>query len=138
MIATAQAILTARGQCDEIVDLVRQAAERGEPIDLVERDLMHNPLAPGHRPPAAYVARQGDGDGRPESATAEGTPIRRPPETQDRRYVAISGELTIRRVVDGSRQGPRIERAPPDERPGRPEGDSSSATCRRAGPGGSA
>jgi hypothetical protein len=37
MMATEQAILKARGQFDEIVDLVRQAAERGERIDVVER-----------------------------------------------------------------------------------------------------
>lgn len=48
MMATEQAILKARGQFDGIVTLVREAAERGERIDRVERDLMHNLLALGH------------------------------------------------------------------------------------------
>src|SRR5262249_57979942 len=72
---------------------------------------------------SAYVAQQGDGDCGPESTTAGGAPIRRLPEAHDRRYVSIFGELTIRRVVYGSRESQRIERAPLDERLGLPEGD---------------
>jgi hypothetical protein len=123
MMATEQAILKARGQFDAIVCLVRQAAQRGERIDLVERDLMHNLLALGRSLLTAYVAQQGDGDSGPEVTTAEGTTVRRLPETHDRRYVSIFGELTIRRVVYGTREGQKIERVPLDERLGLPEGD---------------
>jgi hypothetical protein len=123
MMAAEQAILKARGQFDEIVDLVRQAAERGERIDVVERDLMRHLLALGHSLLMAYVAQQGNGDCGPEITTAEGATARRLPETHDRRYVSIFGELTIRRIVYGSREGQRIERAPLDERLGLPEGD---------------
>jgi hypothetical protein len=123
MMATEQAILKARGQFDEIVDLVRQAADLGERIDVVERDLMRHLLALGHSLLTAYVAQRGDGDCGPEIATAEGATARRLPEIHDRRYVSIFGELTIRRVVYGSREGQRIERAPLDERLGLPEGD---------------
>jgi hypothetical protein len=45
------------------------------------------------------------------------------PERHDRRYVSIFGELTIDRVVYGTREGQRIERVPLDERLGLPEGD---------------
>jgi hypothetical protein len=123
MMATEQAILKAWGQFDEIVDLVRQAAERGERVDVVERDLMHNLLALGHSLLTVYVAQQGDGDSGPEITTAEGTTARRLPEPHDRRYVSIFGELTIRRVVYGSREGQRIERVPLDEWLGLPAGD---------------
>ncbi|MFO0889341.1 MAG: ISKra4 family transposase [Isosphaeraceae bacterium] len=123
MMATEQAILKARGQFDLIIDLVRQAAERGERIDTVERDLMHSLLSLGHSLLTAYVARQGDGDCGPESTTAQGATIRRLPEPHERRYVSIFGELTIRRVAYGSREGQRIERVPLDERLGLPEGD---------------
>jgi hypothetical protein len=121
--ATEQAILKARGQFDELVDLVRQAADRGQRIDVVERDLMRTLLALGQGLLTVYVAQQGDGDCGPEVTTAEGATIRRLPEPHDRRYVSIFGELTIRRVAYGSREGPRIQRAPLDERRGRPEGD---------------
>jgi hypothetical protein len=123
MMATEQAILKARGQFDEIVNLVREAAERGERIDLVERDLMHSLLALGHSLMTAYVAQQGDGDCGPESTTAEGATTRRLPEPHDRRYVSIFGELTIRRVVYGTREGQQIKRAPLDEQLGLTEGD---------------
>lgn len=69
------------------------------------------------------MAQQGDGDCGPESTTAEGTTARRLPEAHDRRYMSIFGELTIRRVVYGTREGQKIERVPLDERLGLPEGD---------------
>src|SRR5262249_25459322 len=40
-----------------------------------------------------------------------------------RRYVSVFGELTLARVVYGTREGQRIERVPLDERLGLPEGD---------------
>jgi hypothetical protein len=123
MMATEQAFLKARGQFDQIMDVVREAAERGERIDRVERDLMRHLLALGHSVLTAYVAQQGDGDCGPECPTAEGATARRLPEPHERRYVSVFGELTIRRVVYGSREGQRIERAPLDERLGLPEGD---------------
>ena len=49
--------------------------------------------------------------------------MRRLPERHDRRYVSIFGELTIDRVVYGTREGQKIERVPLDERLGLPEGD---------------
>jgi hypothetical protein len=125
MMVMEQAIFKAREQFDQIVDLVREAADRGERIDLVERDLMHHLLALGHSLLTAYVARQGDGDCGPESTTAHGATIRRLPEPRERRYVSIFGELTIRRVAYGSRERQRIERVPLDERLGLPEGDCS-------------
>ena len=123
MMATEQALLKARGQFDQLVDSVQQAAERGERIDLVERDLMRHLLALGHSLLTTFVAHQGDGDSGPEITTTEGTTARRLPEPHERRYVSIFGELTIRRVVYGRREGQRIERVPLDERLGLPEGD---------------
>jgi hypothetical protein len=79
MMATEEAILEARGQFDGIVDLVRQAAERGERIDLVERDLMRNLLALGHSLMTAYVASRatataGRRSRRPRAPRSAGLP----------------------------------------------------------------
>jgi len=52
--------------------------------------------------------------------------VRRLPGRHDRRHVSIFGELTIDRVAYGTREGPRIEHGPRDQRPGLPEGDFSS------------
>src|SRR4029079_17020620 len=50
---------------------------------------------------------------------------RRLPERHDRRYVSIFGELTIPRVVYGTREGQKIALVPLDARLGLPEGESS-------------
>ncbi len=78
--------------------------------------------ASGHTLLSAFVARQGDGDLGPQAETPDGRVVRRLPEPHDRRYVSIFGELTIARVVYGSREGQRIERVPLDERLGAARG----------------
>jgi len=70
-----------------------------------------------------FVAHHGDGDLGPTAETAEGRTIQRLPLTHDRRYVAIFGELTIPRVVYGTREGQKIDRSPLDESLGLPAGD---------------
>jgi hypothetical protein len=75
---------------------------------------------------SAFIAQHGDGDLGPEAETAGGQTVRRRPERHDRRSVSIFGELTIDRVVSGTREGQGIERGPRDERLGLPEGDFSS------------
>ena len=76
-----------------------------------------DPPATLRRPPGRRRPRAGGRD-RPRAA-----PLRRLPERHDRRYVSIFGELTIARVVYGTREGQKIERVPLDERLGLPEGD---------------
>jgi hypothetical protein len=105
-------------------EVVEDALENGQRIDLVERDLMKHLLQIGLTLVQAFVAGSGDGDVG-ESATPPGDtePKRRLPEQHPRRYVSIFGELQIRRWVYGTRAGQKIEYLPLDERLGLPAGD---------------
>ncbi|HMB06915.1 MAG TPA: hypothetical protein VKP69_24665, partial [Isosphaeraceae bacterium] len=115
--------LKAQQQLDHLQDLVRQAAQAGQRIDSVERDLMRHLLALGHTLLSSFVAQQGDGDLGPQAPASEGHTARRLPERHSRRYVSIFGELTITRAVYGTREGQKIEQVPLDERLGLPEGE---------------
>jgi hypothetical protein len=84
---------------------------------------MRSLLALGHDLLTAFVAHQGDGDRGPEVETADGRIVRRLPEPHERRYVSIFGELTMTRVVYGTREGQKLELVPLDERLGLPEGE---------------
>jgi hypothetical protein len=123
IITPERAVLKARDQFDALNQFVQQAAEVGQRIDTVEREVFRQLLGLGHSLLSAFVAQQGDGDLGPEAETADGHVARRLPERHDRRYVSVFGELTIARAVYGSREGRRIERVPLDERLGLPEGD---------------
>src|SRR3954463_13493879 len=123
MMVTELAALNPQAQFQQMLDFVRQAAENGLRIDSVERDLMRQLLALGYTLLCSFVASQGDGDVGPEVTTPEGDTARRLPERHDRRYVSIFGELTIARVVYGTREGQKIDCVPLDERLGLPEGD---------------
>jgi hypothetical protein len=123
IIAPEQAALKAQHQFDALQAFVDQAAREGQRIDTVERELFRQLLGLGHSLLSAFIAHQGDGDLGPQAETSDGRVARRLPDPHDRRYVSIFGELTITRVVYGSREGQRIERVPLDERLGLPEGD---------------
>jgi hypothetical protein len=123
MMITELAPLKAQAQFEQMLGFIRQAAEEGQRIDSVERDLMRHLLALGHSLLCSFVAQQGDGDLGPEVTTPEDRTARRLSGRHDRRYVSIFGELVISRVVYGTREGQKIERVPLDERLGLPEGD---------------
>jgi hypothetical protein len=118
-----QAALKAREQFEALCDFVQQAAQDGQRIDTVEREVFRQLLGMGHSLLSAFVAAQGDGDLGPEVEAPEGRTVRRLPQRHDRRYVSIFGELTVERVVYGTREGQKVEHAPLDERLGLPEGD---------------
>jgi hypothetical protein len=123
ILAPEQAALKAQHQFDALRDFVQQAAQDGQRIDAVGREVFRQLLGLGHTLLSAFVAAQGDGDLGPDAETPEGRAVRRLPERHDRRYVSIFGELTITRVAYGTREGQKIERVPLDERLGLPEGD---------------
>jgi hypothetical protein len=123
IITPEQAALKARDQFNALSQFVQQAAEVGLRIDTVEREIFRQLLGLGHTMLSAFVAQQGDGDLGPQAETAEGRIALRLPERHDRRYVSVFGELTVGRVVYGSREGQRIERVPLDERLALPEGE---------------
>ena len=123
IITPEQAALKARHQFDALRDFVEQAAQDGQRIDTVEREVFRQLLGLGHTLLSAFVAAQGDGDLGPQAEMPGGRTVRRLPGPHDRRYVSIFGELTIDRVAYGTREGQKIERIPLDERLALPEGD---------------
>ena len=123
IITPEQAALKARHQFDALRDFVEQAARDGQRIDTVEREVFRQLLGLGHTVLSAFVAAQGDGALGPEAEAPEGHTVRRLPERHDRRSGSIFGELTIARVVYGTREGQAIEHVPLDERLALPEGD---------------
>jgi hypothetical protein len=123
IITPEQAALKAQHQFDALRDFVEQAAQDGQRIDTVEREVFRQLLGLGHTLLSAFVAAQGDGDLGPEAEAPGGHTVRRLPERHERRYVSIFGELTIPRVVYGTREGQAIEHVPLDERLALPEGD---------------
>jgi hypothetical protein len=123
IITPEQAALKAQEQFEDLQALVEQAAQDGQRIDTVERELFRQLLRLGHTLLSTFVAAQGDGDLGPQAETPGGCTVRRLPERHDRRYVSIFGELTIARVVYGTREGQKIELVPLDERLGLPESD---------------
>src|SRR3954447_7673308 len=131
IITPEQAALKAQHQFDALRDFVQQAARDELRIDTVEREVFRQLLALGHTLLSAFVAAAGDGDLGPEAETPQGRTVRRLPGSHDRRYVSIFGELAIDRVVYGTREGQKIERAPLDERLALPGGIS--PTCWRTG-----
>lgn len=118
-----QAFLKAEKQLQKLMALVRQAADEGWRVDQAERSVMGELLQVGHSLLSAFVAGHGDGDAGETTTTPEGETARRLDEPHERRYVSIFGELAIRRVVYGSREGQKIVAAPLDARLGLPAGD---------------
>src|ERR1700710_1043411 len=123
IITPEHAALKARHQFDALRDFVQQAAQDGQRIDTVEREVFRQLLGLDHTLLSAFVAAQGDGDLGPEVEMPGGCTVRRLPERHERRYASIFGELTIERFAYGTREGQRIERVPLDERLALPEGD---------------
>ena len=123
IIAREQAILNAQVELQDLVAFVEQAARQGERIDRVERGLMKRLLALGLTLLHAFIAQHGDGDVGPTVSDNDGHTFRRLPTPHDRRYVSIFGELSIPRIVYGTREGQKIERAPLDEQLALPGGD---------------
>jgi hypothetical protein len=118
-----QALLKAQAQLDQLIASVQSAVEESRRIDQVERDLIAQLLDLGLTLLNLFIAQHGNGDLGDTVQTDEGRTLRRLAQTHDRRYVAIFGELTIPRVVYGTREGQKIELAPLDRTLGLPQGD---------------
>ena len=123
IISKEQALLKAQAQLDQLIASVHSAVAESSRIDQVERDLIAQLLDLGLTLLNLFVAQHGNGDLGSTAETSEGRTVRRLDQTHDRRYVSIFGELTIPRVVYGTREGQKIELAPLDKTLGLPEGD---------------
>jgi hypothetical protein len=116
--------LKAQELFERLQEVVEEALQNQQRIDLVERDLMQHLLQLGFAFLQVFVARSGAGDvGATTTPPGDTEPKRRLPEQHERRYVSIFGELQIRRWVYGSREGQKIAYVPLDERLGLPAGD---------------
>jgi hypothetical protein len=115
-------ILKGQAQWDEMVALVRQAAQDGRVIDAVERGLWQALLRLGHTLLTGYVESVGPGDVG-DTLAYDGRELKRLESPHDRRYVSVFGELTIGRYVYGTRETQKHEAAPTDAWLGLPEGD---------------
>ena len=75
-------------------EVVEDALEDRQRIDLVERDLMQHLLQIGLALMQSFVAGSGDGDvGKTATPPGSDEPKCRLPEQHQRRYVSIFGEL---------------------------------------------
>jgi hypothetical protein len=108
IMAQEQAFLKAQQQLQSIEAFVEQAAEDGQRIDQLERELFGRLLSLGHTLLSAFVASQGDGDAGPEQKTPDGRTVRRSKSKHTRRYLSIFGELLLERFVYAAREGQKI------------------------------
>ncbi len=123
IVAREQAFLKAQRQFQALEMYVERAADGGQRIDQVERELFGRLLALGHTLLSAFVAAAGDGDAGATLETTQGRTVRRLQGRHVRRYLSIFGELLIGRYVYAAREGQKVERAPLDERLGLPAGE---------------
>lgn len=122
IMAQEQSIIKAKDQFDQMVAAINKAAEEGQRIDIVERDLWQRMLAISRLMLQGFVDTQGTGD-LGETLEYEGRVLNRLEALHDRRYVSVFGELQISRVVYGSRETQKHEVVPLDARLCLPESD---------------
>ena len=122
MMAQEQAILNGQIELKQLTEYLRQAGERGERIDIVERHTHESLRRIGLAMVQGFVAGQGSGDVG-ETLEYQGRTLRRLEELHLRRYVCVFGELQISRCVYGTRETQKLQVIPLDARLGLPEGD---------------
>ena len=122
MLAKEQAILKAKEEFENMIEMVQQAADDGVMIHEVEGNLWERLLQIGRLSLQGFVDSQGSGDLGP-TLEHEGQTLNRLDGFVDRRYVSIFGELLIARTVYGTRLTQKFEVIPLDARLGLPESD---------------
>jgi len=122
IVSQERAFLNVQARLEKIRRFVEQAADSGERIDRVERELFAQLLELGLMLLRAFVDGQGDGDSGAKVAI-DGVELRRLSGLRERRYLSVFGELAIMRRVYGTREGQKIEHVPLDARLGLPEGE---------------
>jgi hypothetical protein len=111
---------TLKRQVQEVVDqlqaYVRDAAQQGQAIHEVEREVWKRVLDLGRHCLGQFLALQGDGDRGASIRTDQGQVWQRLEDRHQRRYVSIFGNFELSRVVYGSREGQKIAFVPLDNR----------------------
>jgi hypothetical protein len=117
-------LLKAQEQFEKMCEFVREAGERGQRIDQVERGLFPRAMEMCLHMLGAFVAAHGDGDEGAE-IEREDRILQQLEKPHDKRYLSIFGELIISRWVYGTREGQAIEWVPLDAALGLPLGENS-------------
>ena len=117
-----RAILKAKEQFDEMVEMIRQATTEGWMINEVEGDIWKRLLKIGRLTLQGHVDLQGTGD-LGATFEYEGQRLNRLDGCYPRWYVSVFGEITISRIVYGTRPTQKHQLVPLDARLGLPEGD---------------
>jgi hypothetical protein len=111
------------GEFRVLVEVVRGQAEQGAAIHTVEGGLFAGLLKLGWRLLTEFVRVQGPGDQGETIPLADGRTVKRLDGERERTYRSIFGDLTLHRIVYGSREGQKIELVPLDTRLQLPAGD---------------
>lgn len=104
MVSHEPAFLNTQTRLEKIRRYVEQAADSGERIDRVERELLAKLLEVGLMLLRAFVDGQADGDSGARVAI-DGMELRRLSGLKERRYLSVFGELAIMRRVYGTQAG---------------------------------
>lgn len=116
-----RSIFKSRQMFEQIVEMIKQAAASGKPIDRAERDLWQDLRSLGNQLLQGYVDSQGLGDVG-ETIVHEGRTLKRL-EPRERRYVSVFGEIKIVRTVYATREKQKHELIPLDARLNLPDSD---------------
>lgn len=108
-------------QFAELEEFVRLAAQDGQAIHEVERNVWRRLLQMGRKTLSLFLHLQGDGDLGETVSLPSGEEYQRLEGLHERRYVSIFGEFRLPRVVYGSREKQKIEFVPLDNRLQLPE-----------------
>jgi hypothetical protein len=122
MLAQETFFLKARNVFDRICQFLCSAAEEGQRMDQVERELKTLLAEQGLSFLEEYVQKAGNGD-QGETVTTDGHVLKRSATPQRRRYLSIFGEMSIFRYVYSAGEKKPIEYAPLDSRLGLPAGE---------------
>lgn len=112
-------------RADQLLDLVRTAAQHGRTAHEVEGDIWNQLLALGRQAFALFLQLQGSGDLGPCVTLPDGSTAQRLERLHTRDYRTVFGDFTLARTCYGSREAPAITFVPLDNRLQLPEGDSS-------------
>jgi hypothetical protein len=112
---------TLQHQFAQLQEAIRRAAQEGQPIHEVERDLWRRLRHMGHEALAQFLRLQGDGDMGETVTLPTGEVCQRLEELHQRRYLSIFGAFRLSRTVYGSREKQQIAFVPLDNRLQLPE-----------------
>ena len=115
-------IFKSKDQFDQLLNTVKEVAEKEIEIDRVENDLWQGLLNLGRLMLQEYVNQQGNGDEGP-SISVGGKTYRRLDRLHEKRYVSVFGEIIILQTVYGTRENQKHEIVPLDARLDLPESD---------------